>query len=1471
MDINDNLQHMTTFTGGMDTDTSDMLLQADRYRLAKNLRLITDSTSNSGELHCVDELGNVKQSGAIPTSNSTFHFSEGEHILKTSQIRDYGIVITSTGREWSIYKLHYITSSDRIQNGLKEELIFGPCANMIGSNISMVTRWESDSVVKLYIADGKHSLMSINIMDVKNPVPTDISYLLSLKEHTLKKPEITPNVGQGGTFKPGVVQYAYTLYNKYGSESNISPLSNMYNVTGDATEGTPNTKTVSFSANIQIDETKGVYNKIKIYRILYTQIGQDPLIGLIYDDDLPSSGNVSYIDAGTEIQNISVDSFLAEDDFFLYPNEIESKNNYLYLANVKDYFTARIDIYNKLKEDINKNKFTVNTANQLNNLSFAIDYDSSAWGTPGNRPVNQDSYFGWDEIENATGRVYMNDEIYRFGIVLYDKYGVQWPVIWVMDLRTPTIGEIGCKIWLNDTQGFQSRYDDFFTGYEIVRCNRTAASSHVLSQGIAGRALQSYNYAESSYYSGMIDPYTGYTLSNKRAEEHGTANQYLTHSGFMTFTDIVVYGQHSSSRHDDNSQWQSENVHSRFFYNNDIREYSSSSNYIIFASPEACYQSDDLINMMKEFQSSLKIKTLSYVDIKDRTSQRLLTDVHNFYHYINNFLSIYSFPPVDTGIGFFPNRVAMFAYAGADTWDPVNKTGSRGFKTDWNSSSDASNYYANYLMYDKDNIIYENGVYKNRLAMWFPIFAQKWMTPEYRDYGESSEWSQSGVTYWHDSSNDTAAPILNLIEDTNIRLSPENNNSSTIGNYQGNIQKFSEITVPTYDQFVDGSNNIIFRNNSTIIEEKQLLPWSVEGYANYINLSAIHGTYSNLDSSDAGRNWYNGTHPWGRTEAFMFPVSAIGKGLVLKTDINFQYQMLDVTNYAVDSNDNIYEISADTYKNQYFWDISNQQTQRKNPSAAAYRFNYFPGTSTTFNPDGSIPSIQSKRLSIPEGYVSIPIVEITNEACVPYGGFTAYARKNSIYQSYGCYYNINDSNVDYIPGDCFYTDFEYNAAKTWYNNSVRYAPHMTTIYNVKLVSKINTTLDSGDKYSRVNDWRIQDEPAELREYIQDEPAYAYNTAYSNQNSAKFFTGVDYNEDLLGCDTRIFNSAPKENNETIDSWLKFKSSSFIDVDSRYGEITNLKLFKDTLLFNQKTATGILSTNERTVIQDTNNENILLGNGSVLQRYDYISTIFGMFKGDHACDNSDTTFYWWDRQKKDILMYNRNGFAPMKVTKNVKQYIDSKTSSSNPSVIYDNEHNELLFNVVGNKTLSYNEVVQRFVSQIDYKLSNVMYLPAKTLVVDTDADSSIYDLNSGTRPLTPYIEYIVNKVPNYNKVFDNITFGGRFFGGDKNKINNLRFEFTTPLKQKGVATGEEVTNYEYDFRMAIPRAGRALTGTFGSYEFPVTLGSGDWVTNKYGGRLRGKTMKCTMTYEGNLSNASNDFSLQYIITKYRMSWI
>ena len=116
-----------------------------------------------------------------------------------------------------------------------------------------------------------------------------------------------------------------------------------------------------------------------------------------------------------------------------------------------------------------------------------------------------------------------------------------------------------------------------------------------------------------------------------------------------------------------------------------------------------------------------------------------------------------------------------------------------------------------------------------------------------------------------------------------------------------------------------------------------------------------------------------------------------------------------------------------------------------------------------------------------------------------------------------------------------------------------------------------------------------------------------------------------------------------------------------------------------------------------------------------------------------------------------------------------------------------------------------------------------------------------------PAIPKLQYVVNAEATMPKVFDIQTFGGRFYGGDKGEVvslDSLRFNYKTPLKQESSCTGTSVTNREYDFRLDIPRNNN----------------------DAYGGRMRGKTMQC----EFKSNNNSSDFSLQYIITKYRMSW-
>jgi hypothetical protein len=143
-------------------------------------------------------------------------------------------------------------------------------------------------------------------------------------------------------------------------------------------------------------------------------------------------------------------------------------------------------------------------------------------------------------------------------------------------------------------------------------------------------------------------------------------------------------------------------------------------------------------------------------------------------------------------------------------------------------------------------------------------------------------------------------------------------------------------------------------------------------------------------------------------------------------------------------------------------------------------------------------------------------------------------------------------------------------------------------------------------------------------------------------------------------------------------------------------------------------------------------------------------------------------------------------------------------------------------------------------------------------------NMYRWNSvGSEQEKPKFIYVVNDNCTFPKSFDIMTFGGKF--GD---CPDFKLRFTSQLnmdsglldsKYQGydwniIHTGTSesdtisiITDKEGDYRMAIPRGAYIENGP-----------------KKYGSRMRGKWMQCE------IDSNSADFQLDYIITKYRMSW-
>ena len=531
--------------------------------------------------------------------------------------------------------------------------------------------------------------------------------------------------------------------------------------------------------------------------------------------------------------------------------------------------------------------------------------------------------------------------------------------------------------------------------------------------------------------------------------------------------------------------------------------------------------------------------------------------------------------------------------------------------------------------------------------------------------------------------------------------------------------------------------------------------------------------------------------------------------------------------------------------------------------------------------------------------ISVPIINIRNTSSVPYGGYNSI--DNSTYLSFGNY-KYGTGTISVFDGDCYPGIFEFNVQHAWfdadiitkegqYYNGVRQA----CVYKTPIESDIDLSATHGDLYSRLNsgsNYYIQDLASSFDGYTQSRDAYLYNTAYSIVPDNIVYTATRYSSITdTDFDCRVHYSNVKTNGETIDNWLQFSSLNYLDVDSRFGCITNLRLFKDKLLFWQNNATGVLSVNERTVLNDIDNNNIIVGSGDVLARYDYISTIYGMKENQYEAEvQSNYNQYWWDGNNKEILAYSAGmQLTPLAKQKGLTNYINQKSESEHPCLAYDGKYDEVLAQVVkgvnNDGAIVFNEQMQQFSSIYTFTplyratIGKDLYLANKSAVYKQNDYSTEQSAELFDSPAFPKLKYVINPISTINKTFDTVTFGGRFYGGSQLSLNNrpmyfahkdhsnapmenLIFKFTTPLKQESEITGDHAVSInEYDFRLAIPRD----TSKIGYTVKENNIVREQYIP-QYGNRMRGKTMQCELISSSN----STDFSLQYIITKFRVSW-
>ena len=1024
------------------------------------------------------------------------------------------------------------------------------------------------------------------------------------------------------------------------------------------------------------------------------------------------------------------------------------------------------------------------------------------------------------------------NELYRYGIVLYDKYGQASPAKWIADIRTPNITDTQFNIFTSNTMVNGTRYElvvrnlgiqfkvkhlpEGCVGYQIVRCARHEEDMATISQGVLSKPVV-------NTYSRVFD----------QGDEDYQITKYHTYcpTGFLT-TGMFIEGygcvyQMSDERNDTENQCMTN------LANNDLLQ---------FVSKEVCYQPESFKTFIKDKKYYIETPLVLFGSRGDRKFQDDIYDSPSNGKYIQeDGKRIPEGYTLTTTWGIW-NHKFIFPGISNCTLETYNDT-----------EYLAIRYVKNveFTPDDHQNIVYLDALLNldlmQRINPWaFNPYVLSKSRP-YSFYPIKSCAYNRDPLYVHYDTDAKIAEVtdkngmyiqqkafgyIKLYESSNVTdRFDKTENVSVLDNYR-KIIDFKTVDQIEWDKLFKRNYN---KDGEEKASSKQFSNYAVSS-GGHLFANAITGglatdldreIFSNLGKYGGGFDG-DGTGKSGKHVLW----GTGGRCLLFSCE-----DKLDA--------------------------ITNSVKTRKHYQSDS--FNY--------------------KINIVDEYVRSSLLGTFlcnfRQQITPYGGQSFINRLTNVYFGNGDYFeapvdsdNSDDWN-DVYNGDCNIEIFEYTSMHKTYgvytnkgSGELKFpSTHMIT-YSIPTESNIWTKFEYGWQFSinAADNYAsfIQEEPSQITEaYTQDDPQFVYNTVYNTRNTSRphaiydDLNKEDYNKTV---DTRVYYSDLKSNDEIIDSWCKFRSSNFIDVDQQYGPITDIYTFKNNLLFWQQKAFGVLSVNERSITTDNSGNDVILGDGGVLSRYDYFSNKFGMCKQQFCVASSNGGAYWCDTHNNVLCMFGGDSVIELSKQGKVQGLINSKADGSS-GVFYDNKNNELVFNVLEYKQqIAFNESIGKFTSvytmpfdgHIDF--FNGLYL---VNTIDDEINIFQYDCisknglkDTQNQQIECYLRYVVNQQPLVTKVFDNQSIVTQedlqkrpVYDKDDYFSINHKYSWTTPMISSYSTLKDSITVRENNHRFAIPRAG-----------------------GLYGGRIRGKYMICEMTSKKPRYTAA----IQFITTKYRLSW-
>lgn len=1423
MATNQNNIHINSFSKGMNTDTSLDMVGNEQYVFGQNVRI----TANALLQGAVDS--NSKEGTITPVpSGQADHgaFSYDYHsILGIATLGNIGaIIVKNADSTWSIYRIDY--NNDQ----LTFKRLFTSVNETEKDKFSVVINRELEDVVKLYIADGEHQIMSLNI----HPDCDEYTEGITNEEQLINNNyfptyQVAINNKITGTLKTGQVQYTYRFYHKYGISSKLAPLTSKIQVidpsrSKEIGNAEDTQTTIGFQLKIYCpQEAVDVFDHIQIYRLSYVKPNSDAEVNLIYDSKLPTNpGYVKINDNGLEsLQQLSIQEFAAIDSINIVPECIEQNQNYLFAADIEDNTRLRFskgqfdatayqfnangsivlsknndttyDVFDEFSsiEDVSDdyilNKYSDMTIEELPITPCKYDKDGYLGGTGknvswrfvttdipldsfkeidsqhppkvesdqttplyylkrnGNSIVTENAGVNTDHVladhnvfanskleyndifTSSVFRSLRRDEVYRYGIVLYDKHGTRSDVQWIADIRTPSEYEFpSIRLDQSSAQnrqvyarpiGIQFSIHDIGTqnisAYQIVRCAKTAAYTKNLMQCVVSRPQRQSLPTSSVNW------------------ENSTTKKYSPYYPLPFLTsDYVntIYGSELANNPENNNYFLFGNM---IYSDSEPFRADNLNNKELFQifSPEIQFTQDDALTKLQSFV--LKLHPISFV---------FGQSLHDF-----------------------SMRLVHENALDEERWESIFEWGLMHGIIDDTISRQAS--------------LAQNGVFADGERQDI-LFTRNWAKGADQDDRETP----------YDKNE------LSFVQKYYNRVYLNNSNAVE-------IRDIKNVSNPTWEQGFDSINGA----GGVIVS-------GVKAYKSY-NTSISSYEYD---------NWVcNGMYDLRISSSLSYfgPDSMSAAGISA---------MIEPGHAAGSDN---------------AWTREAMGAGWIGPGPRCF-------LATIKNNDGQY-LLGYNGTTIPG--MSSAIVNITH---VPtqYAGLTREEKQYDVYYGFGNIKNITDSNNDkfnVFDGDVYITPCEIvSMYKTYDFNSYDTLPSAQFIYYVPMESVVNTYFDYGMGFRNTESKTIQIEPGEIGGIVsQARPEHQYNMIYSDNNmSNDIYTVQTLEDNNKNYPQRIHYSTLKTNGELIDNWQMFKALDYIDADTRYGQITNMLTNKDVIYFWQNQAFGKLSVNERSLVTDNNSNTVQLGQGGVLQRTDYVDTRYGMRPEDYSAISAEGSIYWIDIMNRAIVMSNGQSVINLGEQLNVQSYINANISDNIPTIHYDLQNNELLCKCLKDgKQMVFNIKLNVATSVYDREYEDIIVFNNVLFGIIGERLRK-YNYIQGT-PLyegSTRLEFVVNPSAGLTKTFDNqeiVTMYRGSYVEDNSYIEDKQFSFTTNIIDTIQKNPDGCTDREGNVRYAIPR-----------------------YAENYGNRMRGKWMKVDIEdYK-----PKYEHSISHILTKFRQSF-